>query len=748
MKIFYFIFIIIVFVSSALFAQSNNNGAYLYSGREKSKLKNIKGQNTLIYNNGINQSAAEIDEIINVEGTLWQRIKGEKLYFLAPSVKDPENYFSSFINNSEKDKNTNYRFSFYKIELTEYSKSILPQYGIFVPDYIANEVLIYIPRICFTEIFLKGIDIFEYSYGRSPDSQRSFSARRGQVIWAEGFEGSMSPYTITGNPQWNDIDCDSYEGSWSLFCNSIDPCDEYENGMTTSIYINDGIDVSDFDTVQFSFKYKHDLEDGYDFLYRYYSGDGINWTLSVLDYTGTSNNYPNWDEQLITAVGFSTYYWRFSFVSDNTIVDDGVYIDDMEISSLTPSMIPPSLLFPLHNSSISQIVPRFEFRPVIGANLYSLQVSTTSTFSNIISDALWQVSSLNNSDTLKWFPGIVNPADYQPGRNYYWRIKAFNTQTGTESPWSAEYKYTTTGSIGNISAPSPSTPLNNSSLFFANIDFTWSVISNSTWYQLQWSNSSTFTTFQYRWIERNSPNYLAYLSPQLTYYWRVIAYNNSSISNFSTTRSFYTTSQISYVANESNFDDGSGALNYSNDLEVYYLIQPPDASKIFLSFLSFETEEQFDYVTVYDGPNAGYPILGTFSGEIIPPQLQSTQGAMTIKFITDGSITKPGWTISYTSNITGVKSESNLPSVFSLSQNYPNPFNPKTIIKYDVPEAQFITIKLFDLLGREIMNLVNEKRDAGRHQIEVDGSDIPSGVYYYTLTAGSFSATKKLILIK
>ena len=85
---------------------------------------------------------------------------------------------------------------------------------------------------------------------------------------------------------------------------------------------------------------------------------------------------------------------------------------------------------------------------------------------------------------------------------------------------------------------------------------------------------------------------------------------------------------------------------------------------------------------------------------------------------------------------------------YILSQNYPNPFNPKTKINYSVPEFGLITIKVYDLLGKEVATLINEERNAGNYQIDFDGTGLPSGVYFYKLTAGNFSETKKLVLMK
>ena len=94
-----------------------------------------------------------------------------------------------------------------------------------------------------------------------------------------------------------------------------------------------------------------------------------------------------------------------------------------------------------------------------------------------------------------------------------------------------------------------------------------------------------------------------------------------------------------------------------------------------------------------------------------------------------------------------VSMESELPSEYSLS-NYPNPFNPSTTINYQLPENGFVTIKVYDMLGKEIATLVNENKTAGYYNVNFDASKLTSGVYIYTINANNFTLSKKMLLIK
>jgi photosystem II stability/assembly factor-like uncharacterized protein len=97
---------------------------------------------------------------------------------------------------------------------------------------------------------------------------------------------------------------------------------------------------------------------------------------------------------------------------------------------------------------------------------------------------------------------------------------------------------------------------------------------------------------------------------------------------------------------------------------------------------------------------------------------------------------------------TDVETEHNYSVRYTLSQNYPNPFNPTTKINYSVPQFGLVTIKVYDLLGEEVATIINEEKNRGNYEIDFNGIGLPSGIYFYKLTAGNFSETKKLVLMK
>jgi len=106
------------------------------------------------------------------------------------------------------------------------------------------------------------------------------------------------------------------------------------------------------------------------------------------------------------------------------------------------------------------------------------------------------------------------------------------------------------------------------------------------------------------------------------------------------------------------------------------------------------------------------------------------------------------FSVGFTPTTSVTTDKNDIPKEYSLLQNYPNPFNPSTTISFTLPVESFVNLKIFDVLGREVSSLVNEKKIAGHYSVTVNGSNWPSGVYFYRLQAGTFSETKKLILLK
>jgi hypothetical protein len=89
-----------------------------------------------------------------------------------------------------------------------------------------------------------------------------------------------------------------------------------------------------------------------------------------------------------------------------------------------------------------------------------------------------------------------------------------------------------------------------------------------------------------------------------------------------------------------------------------------------------------------------------------------------------------------------------IPNLYKLEQNYPNPFNPATTIQFQIPKTEYVTLKVYDVLGNEVANPVNQILTAGNHSVQFNANSLTSGMYFYRITAGSYSEVKKMTLIK
>jgi len=215
--------------------------------------------------------------------------------------------------------------------------------------------------------------------------------------------------------------------------------------------------------------------------------------------------------------------------------------------------------------------------------------------------------------------------------------------------------------------------------------------------------------------------------------------------------------------------DSSGAHlawagTFNNEEDVYYSYISPEGIPVELSSFSASVARNvvtLNWLTATELNNKGFEIDRSANG------INWT----TIGFKQGKGTTSEPQQYSYTDRLSDVSSSklyyrlkqvdfdgtykySNIveaviaPAEFSLSQNYPNPFNPTTAISYQLPENSFVSLKVYDVLGKEVASIVNEQKAAGKYQVEFNASNLGSGVYFYTLKANGFTQSKKMMLLK
>lgn len=200
---------------------------------------------------------------------------------------------------------------------------------------------------------------------------------------------------------------------------------------------------------------------------------------------------------------------------------------------------------------------------------------------------------------------------------------------------------------------------------------------------------------------------------------------------------------------------GSGLLKGVNGW--VYSIAKDNSGNIYVGgqfTMAGDTAIKANRIAIWDGTN--WSTLGSGVSGKIGSSLDTRVSALQVagsKIYIGGTFTEAGNKPSYGFAVydylaTSIADDKTIPNEFSLAQNYPNPFNPSTTISFTIPQSEFVTLKVYDILGREVATLVNENLTAGNHTYNFDASKLTSGVYFYKLQTGKFSETKKMILMK
>ena len=266
----------------------------------------------------------------------------------------------------------------------------------------------------------------------------------------------------------------------------------------------------------------------------------------------------------------------------------------------------------------------------------------------------------------------------------------------------------------------------------------WNASSGAVSYHLQVSTSSSFSPplVDSTGITGTSCN-VSGLTKNTSYYWRVNAINVSGISSYSTISSFTTivaapappilaspsNSAISVSTNPTivSWNASSSAVSYHLQVSTSSSFSPPLVDSTSITGISCNVSGLAKIATYY------WRVSATNTGGASP--YSST------------------W--SFTTGTTSVEEvSSNVPATYELSQNYPNPFNPTTTIKFALPKATYVSLIIYNNVGQEVAMLVSQYLSAGFYTTELKADVFPSGVYFYRLQAGSFTETKKLVLLK
>jgi uncharacterized delta-60 repeat protein len=202
------------------------------------------------------------------------------------------------------------------------------------------------------------------------------------------------------------------------------------------------------------------------------------------------------------------------------------------------------------------------------------------------------------------------------------------------------------------------------------------------------------------------------------------------------------------------FQWSSGYNGPGNSSDIAYSMDIDAAGSVYVTGHGTGIGTNTDYTTIKYNPSGAQQWVQIYNGpgntsDIAYDVILGTNGSVYVTGTSPGIGTNDDIALIKYSQLVGIQPVNNeIPESFSIEQNYPNPFNPVTTIRYSLPVSQRVLIKVYDAAGRVAAILLDEFKPAGRHNIEFDGTDLSSGIYFYTIEAGLFKDTKKFILVK
>ncbi len=343
---------------------------------------------------------------------------------------------------------------------------------------------------------------------------------------------------------------------------------------------------------------------------------------------------------------------------------------------------------------------------------------------------------------------IITPLTY--GATYYWAVYA----TGTANPINALSvgSFTVVGG-STATTIALSTPSDGSTVYSTSATLYWYVNGSSTGivdYTVRFSQSDVFASFtDYTVTAPTTYKALSALTNGATYYWKV----KGNYADGSSTGSNDFTSPFSFTVNTGSpsvvqpLVGGPNNVTVNTSAPTLSWVLPAKTAANSTYEVQLAENPNFQSAKTFSSSKSNMQVSGLVGGKSYFWKVRSRDGTGNTSYYSGTGQFKVN------SSVTAVEEKEVIPTQFELSQNYPNPFNPSTRIAYALPQNSYVSIKVYDMLGREVKALVNNEMSAGNHSVDWNGdgnngTKAASGTYVYRITAGNFVAVKKMILIK
>ncbi|MFO7447656.1 MAG: T9SS type A sorting domain-containing protein, partial [Ignavibacteriaceae bacterium] len=333
-----------------------------------------------------------------------------------------------------------------------------------------------------------------------------------------------------------------------------------------------------------------------------------------------------------------------------------------------------------------------------------------------------------------------------PGGHYHWRVRSY--VGASFSAWSDEADFTidANNAIGSVPQPQLVYPTGGISVFTTKPILSWYVNSllNVTDFDVIVATDPGLT-FQVPGSPFTVTNmhyhFTADLTPGTTYYWRVLT--NGSVASLD---GHFTIEPGSSAPVVPSIGGPNGINLHTTSAKLSWFL--PVQAEAELSYeVEYSTSKDFSQSTKVDGITASsYTATNLQAGKEYYWRVKSvTKDNQSSGYSYSGSFVPAG--------VTDVEETIAIPEKFEVTQNYPNPFNPETNIRVNLPEAGVLSVKIFDILGQEVVTLINREMNAGVHTLQWKGENsfgqkVPSGTYIYRVSAGDNTQTMKMVLLK
>ena len=618
------------------------------------------------------------------------------------------------------------------------------------------------------------------------------------IVFTDNFESGTTKWNLTG--VWG-LSTAQYNSGLNSITES--PSADYVNNHSSSATTVNSINLSSYLSAEVSFWAKYDIEYAFDYMYLELSKDGGSTFVTIDEFTGVSATWTKYTYNVGNFAGFPNVKLRFRFYSDQYVVGDGMYIDDITI---TASVLDNSAPLIVHsspkfyegtlgdfsvNAEVTDVsgvastrlyytVDGGSVNTVIGTNVsgneynyiipeqsagtnvsYKIEAIDNSPFFNVTDTSLAKKHKYISGKYLSYDDGIVNAVANVTGVNAV-AVK-ISIPTG-------QFGFLKSALIRNYRDPNN---VNDDMLFHVWANDNGMPGSDLITPFLVTPEATLDNPFPFTRIDLRS------YSPELDdlqgdiFIGFTVPQNTVSIitSNSSNGRS-YSFNGTSWTAVTKDYEFRAIIYESSSPLPVELTAFTATSTNSSNGSLSVN----LNWETATEVNNYGFEILRSAQNDGHSEEGTDEESWEKVGFVSGhGNSNSPKY-YSYkddVSKLSGkylyrlkqididgkfdyseiVEIKISAPNSFTLEQNYPNPFNPNTTIKYSVPLVEnanvtLVQLKVYDVLGKELKTLVNENLGAGIYEAKFNASEYPSGLYFYTITVGSYSQTKKMILLK